>query len=145
VYIGWQWDYPPYLKALIHPARRPGARADVDVRLVCKAWNHILRPYFWQKRWLNIRPENATWASIGERLNALTRNADVITKVKMNARLTDIEPTPLECALQECPELGELALCEIKGIKVGLLDSLNEILFKQLMHYHQERTTHFGF
>ncbi|SOV06704.1 uncharacterized protein UDID_17585 [Ustilago sp. UG-2017a] len=132
VYIGWQWDYPPYLpvrvgihavtktskivrqarealvgmpvpvelevailKALIHPARRPGARADVDVRLVCKAWNHILRPYFWQKRWLNIRPENATWASIGERLNALIRNADVITKVKMNARLTDIEPTPL--------------------------------------------------
>ncbi|CCF54428.1 hypothetical protein NDA10_000159 [Ustilago hordei] len=182
VYIGWQWEYPPYLpvrvgihavtktskivrqareafvgipvpvelevailKALINPARRPGARADVDVRLVCKAWNHILRPYFWQKRWLNIRPENATWASIGERLNALIRNADVITKVKMNARLTDIEPTPLERALQKCPELGELALCEIKGIKVGLLDSLNEILFKQLMHHHQERITHFGF
>ncbi|KAJ1033315.1 hypothetical protein NDA13_001308 [Ustilago tritici] len=90
-------------------------------------------------------PENATWASIGERLNALIRNADVITKVNMNARLTDIEPTPLESALQKCPELGELAFCEIKGIKVGLLDSLNEILFKQLMYHHQERITHFGF
>ncbi|KAJ9477502.1 Leucine-rich repeat-containing protein [Pseudozyma hubeiensis] len=115
------------------------------MRLVCKDWNEIHRPYFWKKRWLNLRPNVADWKSIGERLICLNKNADVIHNVRLSGVATDILPMSLEKALHECPELAMVASCTVEKIKVGRLDSLNEILLEQILLYRQEKIRHFEF
>ncbi|SNX82622.1 uncharacterized protein MEPE_01328 [Melanopsichium pennsylvanicum] len=133
------------LHTVRHPVETRAGLGEVDLRLVCKQWNGLLRRSYWRKRWLNIRPEIARWRFIGERINTLAKNADVIKKVKFDGILSDIPPISLESALQECPELAEVALCRVKQIKVGKLDSVNEVLLKQFLLYHQNEIRHFAF
>lgn len=128
-----------------YAGRRPRKVREEDIRLVCKRWNEILRKPFWKRRWLNLRPRVAQWPLIGERLQALARNADVIKKVKLEGTLTDIPLTSLEEALRECPAMNLLIWCRLEQIKVGRLDTVNEILLKQVLWYHQRHIRHFGF
>lgn len=125
--------------------RGPRELKEVDVRLVCNAWNQLLRRGFWEKRWLNLRPRNAQWPLIAERLDALVSNADVIKNIKLDGVLTDILPLSLEEALLICPQLANIALCGIERVKIGRLDSLNELLLKQILLHHQQNIRHFGF
>ncbi|SPO22451.1 uncharacterized protein UTRI_01129 [Ustilago trichophora] len=125
--------------------REPRELKEVDIRLVCNAWDKLLRRGFWEKRWLNLRPRNTQWPLIAERLEALVRNADVIKNIKLDGMLTDILPLSLEEALLVCPQLANIALCGIQRVKIGRLDSLNELLLKQILLHHQQNIRHFGF
>ncbi|GAC97017.1 leucine-rich repeat-containing protein [Pseudozyma hubeiensis SY62] len=133
------------LIAARHPVRKSGIFNEVDMLLVCKHWNSIHRPYYWKKRWLNLRPIVASWKSIGERLTCLSKNADVIHNVNLSGVATDILPMSLEQAVRECPEIAMIANCTVEKIKIGRLDSLNEILLKQILLYRQEKIRHFEF
>ncbi|KIS71334.1 uncharacterized protein UMAG_01234 [Mycosarcoma maydis] len=131
--------------AVRHPVRRSGSFSEADILLVCRVWNALHRRHFWEKRWLNIRPRSANWASIGDRIKALVRNADVIHNVKLDGVLTDILPTSLEDTVRQCPDFAELATCNVQRIKIGKLDNLNELLLKQILLFHQDKIRHFEF
>lgn len=133
------------LLSLVRSTRRFGADVSVETRLVCKQWDQDLRRAYWKRRWLNIRPTVASWGKVGERLRLLIEQAPLIHKVKLDNVLTDIVPTSSVCAEQKCPELGRLAQCQIKEIKVGRLDMLNEVILKCMLSSHQGRLRHFAF
>lgn len=127
-----------------HSVRRSGAFNEGDLRLVSRHFNEVHRKHFWKKKWLNLRPFNASWLSIGERIQAIASN-DAIKNVKLEGTLTDITPTSLEEALRQCPELAGIRTCRVERIKVGRLDNLNEILFKKILLHHQNHIRLFQF
>lgn len=128
-----------------HPVRRSGSFNTEDLRLVCKTWDELLKKDFWRKKWLPLRPDNASWESIGERLNLLAKDAHVIKNVKIEGRATQVMPITLEDALRACPEMADIQHCQVQRIKIGLLDSLSEILLKQILLHRQGGIRHFGF
>ncbi|KAI3478574.1 hypothetical protein L1887_59482 [Cichorium endivia] len=133
------------LLSLVRSTRRFGADVSVETRLVCKQWDQDLRRAYWKRRWLNIRPTVASWGKVGERLRLLIEQAPLIHKVKLDNVLTDIVPASSVRAVQKCPELGRLAQCQIKEIKVGRLDMLNEVILKCMLSSQQGRLRHFAF
>ncbi|CBQ70640.1 conserved hypothetical protein [Sporisorium reilianum SRZ2] len=133
------------LLAVRKAARRSGELREGDMLLVSKHWYKLHRQHFWRKRWLSLRPDLAQWSSIAERIQTLFKNADVIHNVKLQGVLTDIQPTSLQQALSECPELGRIAICNISRIKISKLDNLNEVLLKQILLHHQGQIRHFDF
>ncbi|CDR87812.1 uncharacterized protein SPSC_03533 [Sporisorium scitamineum] len=128
-----------------HPVRTSGHFGEGDMLLVSKHWYNLHRQHFWKKRWLNLRPNAASWSSIAERIQTLTRNADIIHNVKLQGVLTDIQPTSLEQALSHCSDLARIAICDITRVKIGKLDNLNEVLLKQILLHHQDKIRHFDF
>ncbi|TKY84893.1 hypothetical protein EX895_005973 [Sporisorium graminicola] len=133
------------LVAVRHPVRKYGSFSEGDMLLVSKHWHSLHRRHFWQKRWLNLRPNVAQWSSIAERIQALARNADVIHNVKLSGVLTDIQPVTLQQALSNCSDLAHIANSTVYRIKIGKLDYLNELLLKQILLHHQRRIRHFDF
>lgn len=133
------------LLSLVRLAHAGGGGVDVNVRLVRRDWDTLLRRYYWKFKWLNLRPSVASWESIRERFQALISNADSIKKVKLGAGLTDIHPISPEKAIQRCPELAKLGLCHVDQVTVGRLDNLNEILLIHLLRHYQSKIRHFVF
>uniref|UniRef100_V5EM33 F-box domain-containing protein n=2 Tax=Kalmanozyma brasiliensis (strain GHG001) TaxID=1365824 RepID=V5EM33_KALBG len=128
-----------------HPVRKSGSFKTGDLRLVCKQWNELHKKDFWRKKWLPLRPDNASWESIGERLKLLAKDAEVIKNVKIEGRATQVLPITLEDALRACPEIADIQHCQVQRIQIGLLDSLSEILLKQILLHRQDGIRHFGF
>ncbi len=97
-----------------HSVRRSGAFNEGDLRLVSRHFNEVHRKHFWKKKWLNLRLFNASWSSIGERIQAIASN-DAIKNVKLEGTLTDITPLRSRKLVDSVPSLPESGGAEWKG------------------------------